>query len=165
MRVLTGPSLSVPNGASVSCRVDPIPLRRGLERSRSAGFVKTGGSHGSEDAQGPPRRHEPGPARRPAGPAKRPRRAGRISARFSNLDARQVAADRRDPDHTRGDCCDERTLLAGLALKHLGRHGGDPERSLAALYPGYFLRASHARSRPRRDRIIDGASRSLGVAR
>jgi eukaryotic-like serine/threonine-protein kinase len=39
---------------------------------------------------------------------------------------------------------DERALLEGLAVKHLGRHGDDPERSLAALHPGRSLRAGLA---------------------
>jgi eukaryotic-like serine/threonine-protein kinase len=34
----------------------------------------------------------------------------------------------------------ERALLEGLAEKHLGRHGGDPEKSLAALSPGSSVR-------------------------
>jgi serine/threonine-protein kinase len=39
---------------------------------------------------------------------------------------------------------DERALLEGLAVKHLGRHGDDPERSLAALSPGRSIRAGLA---------------------
>jgi serine/threonine-protein kinase len=40
---------------------------------------------------------------------------------------------------------DERALLEGLAGKHLGRHGNDPERSLAALGPPLSLRAGLAK--------------------
>ena len=40
---------------------------------------------------------------------------------------------------------DERDLLEGLAVKHLRRHGDDPEKSLAALTPGTSIRASLAK--------------------
>ena len=40
---------------------------------------------------------------------------------------------------------DERALLEGLAAKHLNRHGGDPEKSLAALSTGRSIRASLAK--------------------
>ena len=39
----------------------------------------------------------------------------------------------------------ERDLLEGLAVKHLRRHGDDPEKSLAALSPGRSIRASLAK--------------------
>ena len=39
----------------------------------------------------------------------------------------------------------ERDLLEGLAVKHLRRHGDDPEKSVAALSPGHSIRASLAK--------------------
>ncbi len=58
----------------------------------------------------------------------------------------QVAADRRGVGRrSRAIDAGERALLEGLAEKHLTRHGGDAEKSVAALNAGPSIRESIAR--------------------
>ena len=75
------------------------------------------------------RDHQPGPAR----------------GRLPGLDARQVQEPGRPPGSPRRPDRRQRALLEALAAVHLEAHGGDVEKSLAAVSAGKSTRESLAR--------------------
>ena len=95
----------------------------------------------------------PQPALRPARPAERPDRPGPARRRLPGLDPRQGPAAGRAPGRPRATS----TPISGprsrrWSAQHLKKHGGDAEKSLAAIPAGRSTRESLAAARRPRGR-------------
>ena len=106
--------------------------------------MRSQSTHGEGHCHEPRKRHgSPSPLRL-AGPAERPDRPGGAGGRLPRLDAGQGPAPGRPPRRLGPPRPAHRPLLEGLAAAHLDRHGGDAEKSLAALPAGRSTRESLA---------------------